>query len=157
MWVTDDALASYLMRLNAQDWIKWMNEWLSLQPQPLDIWNRTWNCYWLRFCYEFGYVPCSEVNALVHDMPNWNVSRVRNFQPKTEYNLNMHGTISTLCISISHLATKSRTIFRCIWCSATFVLSLRMWNGYVSFVVSCSYSVYAFIGTLFFFHCFKSK
>lgn len=27
----------------------------------------------------------------------------------------MHSTISTLCISISHLVTKSRTIFRCIW------------------------------------------
>lgn len=97
------------------------------QPQPLDIWNRTWICYWLRFCYEFENVP---VQNSAHFSRPWRIEMWVVFstypsppepnQTKTnwtvcEIHLNMHSTISTLCISISHLVTKSRTIFRCIW------------------------------------------
>lgn len=66
--------------------------------------------------HDHGELKCESCSQLIQAHPN----QTKPNQTKTnwtvcEIHLNMHSTISTLCISISHLVTKSRTIFRCIW------------------------------------------
>lgn len=101
--------------------------------------------------HDHGELKCESCSQLIQAHPNQTKPK-RTELGVCEIHLNMHSTISTLCISISHLVTKSRTIFRCIWmqyvrvCVQRLFCTLHSMDCYFSFVV-CLFTVYCvFVG-----------